>query len=132
MLTNMSTSLVNMLYNMQLMKLIGSNGVVAYGIIMYISFFTALNNGVISAIISFLITLLFQIGTILLLPLIIGVDGIWEAVIIAELLALGVSIICIIKNKQKYQYIQGGEKFGINNKKLGLGTMRLPMLENGE
>lgn len=38
MLTNMSTSLVNMLYNMQLMKLIGSNGVVAYGIIMYISF----------------------------------------------------------------------------------------------
>lgn len=69
------------------------------------AFFTALNNGVISAIISFLITLLFQIGTILLLPLIIGVDGIWEAVIIAELLALGVSIICIIKNKQKYQYI---------------------------
>lgn len=69
------------------------------------AFFTALNNGVISAIISFLRTLLFQIGTILLLPLIIGVDGIWEAVIIAELLALGVSIICIIKNKQKYQYI---------------------------
>ena len=69
---------------------------------MYISFFTALNNGVISAIISFLRTLLFQIGTILLLPLIIGVDGIWEAVIIAELLALGVSIICIIKNKKKY------------------------------
>ncbi len=201
MLTNLSLSLVNMLYNMQLMKYIGADGVVAYGIIMYVgfifigtyvgyaigtapiigyhygagntdelknllkksikligitslimtiiseitskilaaifvsynvellnmtanairifsisylisgfnifssSFFTALNNGIVSAAISFLRTLLFQVAMILILPAIWGVNGIWIAVTVAELLALIVSIIFLYINRKKYQYI---------------------------
>ena len=201
MLTNLSLSLVNMLYNMQLMKYIGADGVVAYGIIMYVgfiftgtylgysigtapivgyhygagntdelknllkksikligvtsvtmtiiaeitskilasifvsydiellnmtanairifsisylisgfnifssSFFTALNNGIVSAAISFLRTLLFQIAMILILPAIWGVNGIWIAVVFAEILALIVSIIFLVINREKYKYI---------------------------
>lgn len=200
MLTNLSMSLVNMLFNMQLMKYIGSDGVVAFGIIMYVgfifsgtylgysigsapivgyhygaenkdelkslfkksiiliavtslvmtglaeilskllasifvsydesllritttairlfstsyiisgfnifasSFFTALNNGVVSAAISFMRTLVFQIIMIYLLPAIWGINGLWLAVTFAELLALFVSIMFFIKNKKKYQY----------------------------
>ena len=201
MVTNMSMSLVNMLYNMQLMKYIGTNGVVAYGIIMYVgfifsgtyigyslgsapvisyhygagnkkelkslfrhsiillvissvimtllaevlakylagifvsydkqlleltttairiysvsyliselnifasSFFTALNNGFVSAAISFLRMFLFQIIMILLLPVIIGINGIWIAVTAAEALALVVSVIFVIINRKKYWYV---------------------------
>ena len=201
MVTNMSMSLVNMLYNMQLMKYIGTNGVVAYGIIMYVgfifsgtyigyslgsapvisyhygagnkkelkslfkhsiillvissvimtllaevlakylagifvsydkqlleltttairiysvsyliselnifasSFFTALNNGFVSAAISFLRMFLFQIIMILLLPVIIGINGIWIAVTAAEALALVVSVIFVIINRKKYGYV---------------------------
>jgi len=200
MVTNLSMSLVNMLFNMQLMKYAGSNGVVAYGIIMYVgfifsgtyigysvgtapiigyhygaenadelksllkkslklmiitsivmtalaeilskllastfvsydaqllemttrairlfslsyiisginifssSFFTALNNGVVSAAISFLRTLLFQIAMIFILPQIFGLDGIWLSVVVAEILALVVSIGFLVKNKKKYNY----------------------------
>ncbi len=200
MLTNLSMSLVNMLYNMQLMKYIGSDGVVAYGIIMYVgfifvgtylgyaigtapiigynygagnrdelksllnksfkliaitsvvmtiiaelssrllasifvgydetllemttrairlfslsfiisgfniytsSFFTALNNGIVSATISFLRTLVFQVAMIFLLPLILGIDGIWLAVVFAEIFALVVSMVFLKVNKKKYQY----------------------------
>lgn len=200
MLSNLSMSLVNMLYNIQLMKLIGPDGVVAYGIIMYVgfifsgvymgysmgiapvigyhygakndkelksllkkslilisiasivltilaevsaiflasifvsynndlmnlttlalrlfvlsylvgginifasSFFTALNNGLISALISFLRTLVFQVIMIFLLPIIFDTNGIWLSVVFAELLALIVSIICLITNRKKYNY----------------------------
>ena len=200
MLTNVSTSLVNMLYNFQLMKITGPDGVVAYGIIMYISFifsgtyigyslgsapiisyhygaedkkelrnllgkslklmaitsivmtilaeilaqplarifvgysqdlldmttiairifslsylisgfnifasafFTALNNGVVSAGISFLRTLLFQIAMIFILPAIWGLNGIWLAVVIAEILALVVSAVLTVSNQTKYGY----------------------------
>lgn len=200
MLTNLSMSLVNMLYNMQLMRYLQEDGVVAYGIIMYVSFifsgtylgysigtapiigyhygaqntdelknllkkslkliaitalvmtglaelssrllasifvsydaellnmttiairlfslsyiisgfnifsssfFTALNNGVVSAVISFLRTLLFQIVMIYLLPVLIGENGIWLAVVVAEILALIVSGIFLITNRKKYQY----------------------------
>ena len=200
MVTNLSMSLVNILFNMQLMDLVGSNGVSAYGIIMYVgflfvgtyvgysvgsapiisyhygagnkeelkgllkkslkllgitaivmtilaelfakplasifvsydkelldltitalrlyslsyivswfniyasSFFTALNDGFISALISFVRTLVFQTTVILILPKIIGIDGIWLSVLVAELLSLIVSIICFIKNKKKYEY----------------------------
>lgn len=200
MLTNLSLSLVNMLFNMQLMKHIGSNGVVAYGIIMYVgfifigtylgysigmapivsyhygarntdelksllkksiklmiltsfamtvlaevlskllasifvsydiellelttrairlfalsylvsglnifssSFFTALNNGVVSAIISFLRTLVFQIVMIFILPLIWGIDGIWLSIAFAETLSLIVCFVMFALNKKKYQY----------------------------
>lgn len=201
MVTNISMSLVNMLYNVQLMKFAGSNGVVAYGIIMYVgfifsgtylgysigsapiigyhygadnkeelknlfkkslrllvivstvmtlmaellarplasifvsydaellkmttnairlfsisylisginifssSFFTALNNGLVSAVISFLRTLLFQISMIFILPAIWGLNGIWLAVVFAEILALGVSILFLVRNRKKYEYI---------------------------
>lgn len=200
MLTNLSMSLVNMLFNMQLMKYAGADGVIAYGIIMYVgfifigtylgystgtapiiayhygakntkelknllkkslilitvasitmtgiaeilskllasifvsydlellelttrairifslsyiisgfniyssSFFTALNNGLVSAIISFMRTLVFQIAMIYILPIIFGIDGIWLAVAFAEALSLIISIIFLITNKKKYQY----------------------------
>ena len=200
MLTNLSMSLVNMLFNAQLMKYAGSNGVVAFGIIMYVgfifsgtylgysigtapivgyhygaenkdelksllkksfiligvtsvvmtglaeilskllasifvsydegllnittnairlfsisylisgfnifssSFFTALNNGFVSAVISFMRTLVFQVIMIFLLPAIWGINGIWLAVAVAEILSLFVSATFLIKNKKKYQY----------------------------
>lgn len=200
MLTNLSMSLVNMLYNIQLMKFAGADGVAAYGIIMYVSFifsgtylgysigiapivgyhygadnrrelcsllkksliligtvavvltvaaellsgilagifvsydkellamtvtaiqiyslsyfvsgfnifgsafFTALNNGAVSALISFLRTLLFQVVMIFLLPAVWGLNGIWFAVVAAELLALIVAVICFVANQKKYHY----------------------------
>ena len=67
-------------------------------------FFTALNNGLISAIISFLRTLVFQIGAVLLLPLLFKTDGIWASVIIAEFAAAALSVIFILFNKKKYGY----------------------------
>lgn len=200
MVTNMSMSLVNILYNMQLMKYIGTNGVVAYGIIMYVgfifvgtymgyavgsapvisyhygagnkdelknlfkrsltiiivssvvmtliaeiiagylagifvsydnnllelttgairiyavsylisgvnifasSFFTALNNGVVSAVISFMRMFVFQIAMILLLPVVLGISGIWTAVIAAEVLSVVISVMFLVKNRKKYSY----------------------------
>ena len=200
MVTNMSMSLINILYNMQLMKYIGTNGVVAYGIIMYVgfifvgtymgyavgsapvisyhygagnkdelknlfkrsltiiivssvvmtliaeiiagylagifvsydnnlleltteairiyavsylisgvnifasSFFTALNNGVVSAVISFMRMFVFQIVMILLLPVVLGISGIWTAVIAAEVLSVVISVMFLVKNRKKYSY----------------------------
>ena len=69
------------------------------------SFFTALNNGFVSALISFLRTLFFQVITILILPKIWGIDGIWLSVLVAEILSLVVSISCFAINKKKYEYI---------------------------
>ena len=200
MLTNLSTSLVSMIYNFQLMKIATENGVSAYGVIMYVSlifmsfffgysiginpivgyhfgakntnelknvlkkslvltsvvslamtalavslagaiakifvgydaelcdltsnalkiyslsflvcgfnifssaFFTGLNNGKISALISFLRTLVFQIAAVLVLPVFIGINGIWLAITVAEILTLIVTIVCLAANKRKYNY----------------------------
>lgn len=68
------------------------------------AFFTALGNGLISALISFLRTLLFQSCAVLLLPLIFGLNGIWYAVVVAEAMALMVVIVCMITNQKKYHY----------------------------
>lgn len=68
------------------------------------AFFTALNNGIISASISFLRTLVFQMASILILPAILGIDGVWLAISAAELLALAVSIIFFITQKKRYHY----------------------------
>ena len=68
------------------------------------SFFTALNDGLVSATISFLRTLLFQVTMIFILPLILGLDGIWLAVVFAEILSLIVSIIFLFSNRKKYKY----------------------------
>ena len=67
-------------------------------------FFTALNNGLLSALISFLRTLVFQIASVLLLPMIFGIDGIWGAVFVAEILTLCVTIICLAKKQKVYHY----------------------------
>ncbi len=68
-------------------------------------FFTALNDGLTSALISFLRTLLFQSVAVLLLPMIWGVDGIWASVVIAEMLAVIVSFLCIILKRNQYHYL---------------------------
>lgn len=199
-MTNVSMSLVNMLYNFQLMRLVGENGVAAYGVIMYVNlifvsiflgysigsapivgyhygaanhgelkslfrksltligiagivltllavglsgplskvfvgydaelfaltkhgfrlyslsflvtgfnifgsaFFTALNNGAVSATISFLRTLLFQIIVVLILPIFIGINGIWLAIVVAELMALVVTMLFFITKRKQYHY----------------------------
>lgn len=199
-LSNVSISIVSMLYNMQLMKYAGEDGVAAYGVLMYVnmvflgvffgytmgtapivsyhygagnhkelqslrkksliivgissvamfvlaellarplsmiftgydkglldmtvkgffiysfsflfagfgiwssSFFTALNNGPVSAIISFLRTLVFQVGAVLMLPLFMELDGIWLSIVIAELLSVVVGGIFLFTLKKKYNY----------------------------
>lgn len=200
MLTNLSTSLVGILYNVQLMRLAGEDGVAAYGVIMYVSFifmafyfgfsvgvgpvisyhygaqthgelkglyrksliitgaaavvmttlgvalseplaglfvgydaalhqmttialaiyslsfltagfnifgsafFTALNNGLLSAVISFLRTLVLQVSAILILPVMLGINGIWGALAVAELLTLAVTAVLLRTNRKKYHY----------------------------
>ena len=199
-MTNVSLSLVNMLYNLQLMKYAGENGVAAYGVIMYVnfifvgvfvgyafgsapiigfnygagnkdemhnvyyksllfnivagiimciiaillagvlanlfvgydkelfeitkrgfsiyslsfivmglniyasSFFTGLGNGLISAVLSFLRTLLFQLVCVLVLPLLWGLDGIWLSIVAAESMALILSFIMLKVFKNRYGY----------------------------
>ncbi len=200
-MTNLSMSLVNMLYNVQLMRLAGEDGVAAYGVIMYVNFiflatfigysigsapivgyhfgaqnhnelknlfrksmrliggwgvllmllafvlsgplaqffvgydaellamtshglrlyamaflvsgfniygsafFTALNNGLVSAVISFLRTLVFQMAAVLILPRLLGLNGIWLAILVAELMALGVTLQFFIRKKKVYHYL---------------------------
>ena len=200
MMTNLSLSIVNILYNFQLMRLAGENGVAAYGVIMYVnfifisvfigfsigsapligfnhgaanhaelkslskkslivisffsvimtalglllaaplskifvgydpklyemtvrgfmiysisfliigfnifgsSFFTALNNGIISALLSFARTLLFQVIAVLVLPLVLDLDGVWLAIVFAELLSLGFTAFFFIKMRKTYNY----------------------------
>ena len=200
MVTNLSLSLVNILYNLQLLKYIGDNGVAAYGIIMYVgfifvgiylgysigispiigyhygsgnkkelkslfrksikilllisiiltafatlsanslasifvgydkdlldltakairlysvsyillwfnifasSFFTALNDGLTSSIISFLRTLVIQILMLFIMPILFDVTGLWLAVFATEFVSLFISIYFILKNKKKYGY----------------------------
>jgi len=68
------------------------------------SFFTALNDGLISATISFLRTLVFQIACIFILPIFFQTDGIWLSLVVAEFLASGVFILLYFINKKKYDY----------------------------
>ena len=166
-MSNISMSLVGMLYNVQLMKYTGEDGVAAYGVLMYVSmifmaafigysvgaapvvsyhygagnkgelrgllrrslvltlrgfaiysfaflfaglaiygssFFTALNNGLISALISFLRTLVFQIAAVLIFPVIWGVDGIWFSIVAAELMAALVTALFLTGMRKKYHY----------------------------
>lgn len=68
------------------------------------SFFTALNNGLISAVISFARTLVFQAVCVLLLPALFGVNGIWFATIVAEGLACVLSLWLIYRKRNAYHY----------------------------
>ena len=68
------------------------------------SLFTALNNGLISAVVSFVRTLVCQIAAVLLLPLVWELDGIWAAIVAAELAALVLTALFTIKYRKKYGY----------------------------
>ena len=79
-----------------------STAFVFMGINVYASaYFTALGNGLVSGIISFLRTLVFQLGAVLILPGIFGIEGIWFAVCIAEILTLFVTIGFFLKENRK-------------------------------
>lgn len=67
-------------------------------------FFTALNDGLTSAIISFLRTLVFQVAAVILLPLIFGIDGVWFSVVAAEVMAVILSVFFIIFKRKKFGY----------------------------
>jgi len=67
-------------------------------------FFTALNDGVTSAIISFLRTLVFELAAILLLPLLFGATGLWFAIVVAELMATALSFLFIARKRSRLGY----------------------------
>lgn len=68
------------------------------------SFFTALNNGILSAVISFLRTLVFQIGAIIVLPFLLGIDGVWASILVAEIMTLMITAYLFIKKRDYYHY----------------------------
>lgn len=67
-------------------------------------FFTALNDGVTSAVISFLRTLLFQSAAVILLPILWGINGIWISIVVAEVMAVVFSTLFLIVKRKKYHY----------------------------
>lgn len=67
-------------------------------------FFTALNDGLTSALISFLRTMVFQIAAVLLLPLIWQVDGVWLSIVVAEAVAVALSAAFLVAKRKKYHY----------------------------
>ncbi|MCI8425383.1 MAG: MATE family efflux transporter [Adlercreutzia sp.] len=68
------------------------------------AFFTALNNGVVSAIISFLRTLVFQVAAVIILPKLFGIDGIWLSVTVGDALAVAVAAAFMIALSGRYGY----------------------------
>ena len=68
------------------------------------AFFTALNNGVISAIIAFLRTLVFQIASVLILPEFFELDGVWFSIIVADVLSFVVTACFLVAKRKKYNY----------------------------
>ncbi len=68
------------------------------------SFFTALGNGGVSALISALRTLVFQCAGVLILPILLELDGVWLAVVAAEAAACAVSVLALVLNRKVYRY----------------------------
>ena len=68
------------------------------------SFFTALNDGLTSAAISFLRTLVFQVAAVLLLPTIWDIDGIWMSIVVAEFMAVVLTAAFLATKRRKYHY----------------------------
>lgn len=68
------------------------------------SFFTALGDGLTSALIAFLRTLVFQILAVIFLPLIWGIDGIWVSIVVAELMAMVITVFFMVIKRKKYHY----------------------------
>lgn len=99
-------------YDEELMKLtVGGFRIFAFSFlfagfaIFFSGFFTALNDGLTSALISFMRTLVFQIAAVMLLPLIWGIDGIWISIVVAELMAVVVGFAFLIAKKGKFKYL---------------------------
>jgi Na+-driven multidrug efflux pump len=69
------------------------------------SMFTTLNNGLVSAVISFLRTLVCQTCAVMILPLFFGLDGIWCSIVVAELAALLLTVGCFVKYRSRYHYV---------------------------
>ena len=67
-------------------------------------FFTALNDGLTSALISFLRTLVFEVAAVLLLPLLWGIDGVWISIVVAEVMAVVISAVFLVVKRKKYRY----------------------------
>lgn len=72
--------------------------------IYFSGFFTALNDGVTSALISFLRTLVFQVAAVLILPLLWGIDGVWVSIVVAEFAAVLFSLVFLFAKRNKYHY----------------------------
>lgn len=68
------------------------------------AFFTALNNGKVSALISFMRTLVFETSTVMLLPIVWGIDGVWSAIIVAEACALVLTAFFLVYLRKPYGY----------------------------
>lgn len=68
------------------------------------SFFTALNNGLVSAIIAFMRTLVFQVAAVLVLPLLMDMDGIWLSIVVAEIMSAILTVVFLIAKRKKYNY----------------------------
>ena len=75
-------------------------GLAAYGP----SFFTSLNNGLVAATMSFLRTFVFQVGGVILIPLFLGIDGIWMSYAVAQGLAAVSTATFLIVMRKKYHY----------------------------
>ena len=68
------------------------------------SFFTALNSGILSALVSFLRTLVFQVAALFVFPLIWRTDGIWLSIVAAEVLSVIVTATLLVRNKRRFLY----------------------------
>lgn len=106
-LSNIFVGYDQTLYNMTVYALrISSISFIIVGFNVFASaFFTALNNGSVSAAISFLRTFIFKLAAILLLPALLGLNGIWWADVTAEVFAFIISFIFLINRRKQYQYI---------------------------
>lgn len=74
-------------------------------------FFTALNDGLTSALIAFLRTFVFQLGSVLLLPMIWQIDGIWISIVVAEVMAVVLTAVFLVVKRKKYQYSAKGASY---------------------
>lgn len=69
------------------------------------SFFTALNDGLTSALISFFRTLVFQAASVLIFPLIWDLDGIWISIVAADVMAVALTLVFVFAKRKKYGYL---------------------------
>lgn len=88
-----------------MLQILFQNFLVVAGFNIFAAFFAALNNGLISSILSLSRTLVFTLSCLFLLPAIIGNNGIWLSVTVAEVLALLVAGYYMVKNRETYLYL---------------------------